>query len=73
MKDWAEGLPICNRQKGINQVRVSRPRDGVGARGYLTRQAKSPELQVSKMDICKTRQLIHRVCQDNIRMPGLEH
>lgn len=63
MKDqWVKGSIIC---KIVNQVRVE------GSKAILTRQAKGPQFQVGKLDIGKTRHLIHGLYQDNIRVPSL--
>lgn len=51
--------------KRVNQVGVK------GSKVILTRQAKGPQFQVGKLDISKTRHLIHGVYQDNIRVPSL--
>ena len=55
MKDqWVKGSIIC---KIVNQVRVE------GSKAILTRQAKGPQFQVGKLDIGKTRHLIHGLYQ----------
>lgn len=51
--------------KIVNQGRVE------GSQVILTRQAKGPQFHVGKLDVSKTRHLVHRIYQDNIRVPSL--
>ena len=70
------GLKCYSSIAGKWQTRLGSADLGGGGQGskiILTRQAEGPQPQVGKLDICKTRQLIHSVYQDNIRMPSLEH
>lgn len=51
--------------KTVNQGGVE------GSQVILTRQAKGPQLHVGKLDISKTRHLVHSIYQDNIRVLSL--